>query len=107
MNRAHDGVFFLSSFKNEKETSKFNYVAMGALEGALVNVIEAAEQILGPFFMLCNGGADRRSRGARKNFRAFFKDGRPGGEIYEICHEAQPSGIFHIFHERPVCTMYR
>ena len=50
MNRAHDGVFFLSSFENEKETSKFNYVAMGALEGALVNVIEAAEQTLGPFF---------------------------------------------------------
>ena len=45
MNRAHDGVFFLSSFKNEKETSKFNYVAMGALEGALVNVIEAAEHL--------------------------------------------------------------
>ena len=43
MNR--DGIFLLSSFKNEKETSKFNYVAMGAL----VNVIEAAEQILGPF----------------------------------------------------------
>ena len=50
MNRAHDGVFFLSSFKNEKETSKFNHVAMGALEGALVNVIEAAEQILWAFF---------------------------------------------------------
>ena len=72
MNRAHDGVFFLSSFKNEKETSKFNYVAMGALEGALVNVIEAAEQILGPFFMLCNGGADRRGA-PEKNLGPFLK----------------------------------
>jgi hypothetical protein len=72
MNRAHDGVFFLSSFKNEKETSKFNYVAMGALEGALVNVIEAAEQTLGPFFMLCNGGADRRGA-PEKNLGPFLK----------------------------------
>ena len=53
MNRAHDGVFFLSSFKNEKETSKFNYVAMGALEGALVNVIEAAEQTKHLGLFLC------------------------------------------------------
>ena len=72
MNRAHDGVFFLSSFKNEKETSKFNYVAMGALEGALVNVIEAAEQILGPFFVLCNGGVDRRGA-PEKNLGPFLK----------------------------------